>query len=159
MAAVGGPALTLRPRLVVRIVGPILIVLGLAGFAAGFPAAMLLALVGFTALVAWVPRVSVDDRELRIRGVVRTKRIPLAAIDEVRLRRVPIGPKRPSRRNFRFGRFCSIPLRLRVMKNEETLSQITVVFWEGWPKLARYLLSIPAIQSDGRTRGRLDRYG
>lgn len=157
--AVGGPMLTLRPRLVFRIVGPLLIVLGLGGLAAGFLAAALLALVGFAALVAWVPQVSVDDRELRIRGVLRTETIPIATIDEVRLRRVPIGPKRPARRNYRFGRFCSTPLRLRIMQDEETLSQITVVFWEGWPKLARYLLSIPGIDSEGRTRGRLDRYG
>jgi hypothetical protein len=157
--AAGGPMLTLRPRLAFRSAGPILIVLGLGGLVAGFPAAALLALVGFIALVAWMPRVSVDDRELRIRGVVRTETIPLATTDEVRLRRVPIGPKRPARRNYRFGRFCSIPLRLRVMQNETTLFQITVVFWEGWPKLARYLLSIPTMESDGRTRGRLDRYG
>ena len=157
--AAGGPMLTLRPRLVFRIVGPLLIVLGLGGLAAGFLAAALPALVGFAALVAWVPQVSVDDRELRIRGVVRTETIPIATIDEVRLRRVPIGPKRPARRNYRFGRFCSTPLRLRVMQDEETLSQITVVFWEGWPKLARYLLSIPGIDSESRTRGRLDRYG
>ena len=45
------------------------------------------------------------------------------------------------------------------MRDDETLSQITVVFWEGWPKLARYLLSIPGIDSESRTRGRLDRYG
>ena len=157
--AAGGPMLTLRPRLALRSVGPILIVLGLSGLAAGFVAGVLLAAVGLAALVAWVPRVSVDDQEVRIRGVVRAETIPIDTIDEVRLRRVPIGPKRPARKTYRFGRFCSTPLRLRVMRDDETLSQITVVFWEGWPKLARYLLSIPGIDSESRTRGRLDRYG
>ena len=45
------------------------------------------------------------------------------------------------------------------MHDDITLAQITVVFWDRWPGLVRYLLSIPTISSDSRTRGRLDRYG
>ena len=157
--AVVGPTLTLRPRLVLRLIGPVLIVAGIVGLAAGAVPAIALSVVGFIALVAWVPSVSVNDREVRFRGVLRAETIPLSSIDEVRLRRVPLGPKRPGGRNYRIGRFCSTPMRLRVMERDITLSQITVVFWEGWPKLVRYLLSIPAITAEGRTLGRLDRYG
>ncbi len=156
---VGGPTLNLRPRLVFRLVGPVLLVAGAAATAAGYPQAFVVVLLGLVALAAWVPSVSVDDREIRFRGLLGTDTIPLTGIDEVRLRRVPFGPKRPGGRNFRFGKFCSTPMRLRVMENEITLAQITVVYWEGWSKLARYLLSIPSINSEGRTRGRLDRYG
>ena len=155
----GGPTLVLRPRLVVRLSGPFLIVVGIVGAVAGFPLALILSFIGLFGLVAWVPSVSVDEREIRFRGVFGTDTIPLTGIDEVRLRRVPFGPKRPGGRNLRFGRFCSTPMRLRVMEKDITLAQITVVYWEGWANLVRYLLSIPTIGSEGRTRGRLDRYG
>lgn len=154
-----GPSLVLRPRLVFRLAGPILIVVGLVGAAAGFPVALVLALIGLVGLAAWIPSVSVDDREIRFRGVFGTDTIPLTGIDEVRLRRVPFGPKRPGGRNLRIGRFCSTPMRLRVMEKDITLAQITAVYWDGWANLVRYLLSIPSIGSEGRTRGRLDRYG
>ncbi len=156
---VGGPTLLLRPRLAFRLGGPILIVAGLVGAVAGFPVALVVALIGLVGLVAWIPSVSVDDREIRFRGVFGTDTIPLTGIDEVRLRRVPFGPKRPGGRNLRIGRFCSTPMRLRVMEKEITLAQITAVYWDGWANLVRYLLLIPSIGSEGRTRGRLDRYG
>ena len=155
----GGLTLVLRPRLVIRLSGPILIVAGVVGAVAGFPVTLVLSFLGLLGLVAWVPSVSVDDREIRVRGVFGTDTIPLTGIDEVRLRRVPFGPKRPGGRNLRFGRFCSTPMRLWVMEKDNTLAQITVVYWEGWANLVRYLLSIPTIGSEGRTRGRLDRYG
>ena len=155
----GGPSLVLRPRLVFRLAGPILIVVGIVGAVAGFPVALVLALIGLVGLMAWVPSVSIDDREVRFRGVFKTDTVPLTGIDEVRLRRVPFGPKRPGGRNVRIGRFCSTPMRLRVMEKDITLAQITVVYWEGWANLVRYLVSIPTISSEGRTLGRLDRYG
>ncbi len=155
----GGPSLVLRPRLVVRLAGPFLIVVGVVGAIAGFPVALVLSFIGLLGSVAWVPSVTVDDREIRFRGVFGTDTILLTGIDEVRLRRVPFGPKRPGGHNLRFGRFCTTPMRLRVMEKDITLAQITVVYWEGWADLVRYLLSIPTIGSEGRTRGRLDRYG
>ena len=155
----GGPSLVLRPRLVLRLAGPFLIVVGIVGAIAGFPVALVVSFIGLLGLVAWVPSVTVDEREIRFRGVFGTDTVPLAGIDEVRLRRVPFGPKRPGGRNLRIGRFCTTPMRFRVMEKDITLAQITVVYWEGWAILVRYLLSIPTIGSEGRTRGRLDRYG
>ena len=157
--AAGGLTLTLRPRLVFRLIGPALIVAGLVGFAMAAMPAIALTIIGFVALLAWVPTVSVDEHEVRVRSLLKTEMVPLASVDEVRLRRVPFGPKRPGGRNHRIGRFCTIPMRLRIMEKDITLSQVTVVFWEGWPKLVRYLLCIPAITAEGRTLGRLDRYG
>lgn len=157
--AVSGPMMILRPRLVFRLLGPLLIAGGAGGVAVGVMPAFVLVGVGAAVLLAWFPSVQVDDRAIRFRRLMGTETIPLGAIDEVRLRRVQIGPKRQLQRNFRIGRFCSTPLRLRVMQNDVTLAQITVVCWEGWPRLARYLLSIPSITSESRTRGRLDRYG
>ena len=155
----GGPSLVLRPRLVLRLAGPFLIVVGIVGAIAGLPVALVLSFIGLLGLVAWVPSVTVDDHEIRFRGVFGTDTIPLTGIDEVRLRRVPFGPKRPGGRGLRLGRFCTTPMRLRVMEKDITLAQITVVYWEGWASLVRYLLAIPSIGSEGRTRGRLDRYG
>jgi len=156
---VDGPTLTLRPRLFFRVLGPALIVIGLLGVAAGFLAAALLAVVGIVALVAWVQRIVVNDREIVIRGLTTSTTLPIGSIDEIRLRRVPFGPKHALRRTFRAGPFSSTPIRLRFICAEVTLSQITVVYWEGWAGLVRYLLAIPTIDSDSRTRGRLDRYG
>ena len=154
-----GPALVLRPRLAFRLAGPILIVVGIVGAIGGLPIALVLSFIGLVGLVAWIPSVSVDDREIRFRGVFGTDTILLTGIDEVRLRRVPFGPNRPGGRNLRIGRFCSTPMRLRVMEKDITLAQITAVYWDGWANLVRYLLSIHSIGSEGRTRGRLDRYG
>jgi hypothetical protein len=115
--------------------------------------------VGLLLLVTWLPRLTVNDHELTVRRVTSTATIPLASIDEVRLRRVPCGPRHALRRTFRLGPFSTTPIRLRFIRADVTLNQITVAYWENWAGLVRYLLSIPTITSDSRTRGRLDRYG
>lgn len=150
---------TLRPRLVVRAIGPVLILAGIAGAAAGFLPAVGLLAVGVVALAAWIPSLRVDDHEIRLRGLLTATVIPLDTVDEIRLRRVPFGPKHALRRVYRIGPFCSTPIRLRFLKDELTLAQITVVYWAGWAGLVRYLLTLPGISADSRTRGRLDRYG
>ncbi len=154
-----GPTLTLRPRLVFRLAGPLLIVLGVAGVAAGYLAATAIAVIGVFGLVAWLQRVSIDEHQVVIRGVRSSTTLPIDAIDEVRLRRVPFGPKHGLRKSYRFGPFSSTPIRLRLIRADVTLVQLTAVYWEGWAGLVRYLLAVPAIDSDSRTRGRLERYG
>jgi len=129
------------------------------GAAAGVLPALFLAAIGIALLAAWLPRITVNDHEIIVRGVISSAVVPFDEMDEVRLRRVPFGPKHAMRRTFRFGPFSTTPIRLRLMQDDFTLAQVTVVFWDGWPGLVRYLLSIPTITSDSRTRGRLDRYG
>ncbi len=155
---VGGPTLTLRPGLVFRVLGPVLVTVGLLGAAAGVLPALVLAVIGIALLATWFPQITVNDHEIVIRRVISREVVRFDAMDEVRLRRVPFGPKHALRRTYRFGRFSTTPIRLRLMRNDDTIAQVTVVFWEGWPGLVRYLLSIPTITSDSRTRGRLDRY-
>lgn len=154
-----GPVLVLRSRLVFRLVGPLLIVAGVLGVAARFMPAAALAVLGIVCLAVWIPRIEVDATELRIRGLRTKLAIPLADIEDCRLRRVPFGRPRPARRSYRFGRFCTTPLRFRVERSGITLTQITIVWWESWPTLVRFILSIPEMGSDSRTRGRLERYG
>jgi len=154
-----GPTLILRPRLVFRLVGPVLIVAGAAGVAAGYLAAAAIAVLGVFCLVAWLQRIVVDERQVVIRGVRSSTALPIGAIDEVRLRRVPLGPKHGLRKSYRFGPFSSTPIRLRLIRADVTLAQLTAVYWEGWAGLVHYLLAVPTIDSDSRTRGRLERYG
>jgi hypothetical protein len=37
--------------------------------------------------------------------------------------------------------------------------QLTAILWANWPALVRVMLTVPGVQSDTRTRSRLDRYG
>ena len=150
---------TLRPRLVFRAVGPVLILAGIAGIAAQFLPAIGLLVLGGVAMATWIPSLRVDDHAVRLRGLWTMTTIPLDTVDEIRLRRVPFGPKHALRRVYRVGPFCSTPIRLRFLLDDLTLAQITVVYWGGWAGLVRYLLTMPGITADSRTRGRLDRYG
>lgn len=154
-----GPVLVLRPRLLIRLASPVLIVVGVLGAAAGFLAAAVLVPLGMALSVTWIPRIEIDANEFRVRGLRTKMVIPLMDIEECRLRRVPFGRPRPARRSYRFGRFRTTPIRFRVMRSGITLTQITTVWWDNWATLVRFVLSIPDMGSDSRTRGRLDRYG
>ncbi|MEP6624839.1 MAG: hypothetical protein ABJC79_10370 [Acidimicrobiia bacterium] len=149
----------LRPRLVFRVVGPGLIVAGAVGVAAGYLVGAGIAIVGVFCLVAWLQRISVDEQQIVIRGVRSSTTLPIGSIDEVRLRRVPLGPKHGLGKSYRFGPFSSTPIRLRLIHADVTLVQLTAIYWDGWAALVRYLLAVPAIDSDNRTEGRLERYG
>ena len=154
----GGPVVILRPRVTLLIAGPLLVVAGVAIFAAGSNAGAAVGLLGVLVSLSWLPRVEVGDDVVRARGIVGTTVIPYAEIREVRLRRVPFGPPRPPHRSYRIGRFSTTPIRLRIIGDDEMV-QLTTVLWAGWPALVRVMLTLPDVQSDSRTRGRLDRYG
>ena len=64
--AVGGPMLILRPRLVYRILGPLLLTCGVLGAAAGTMPALVLAVIGLALLPTLLPRITVNDREITI---------------------------------------------------------------------------------------------
>ena len=93
------------------------------------------------------------------RGITSTTVIPIRRVREVRLRRVPFGPPRPPHRSYRIGRFSTTPIRLRIIGDEDEMIQLTAALWADWPALVRVCLTVPGVQSDSRTRGRLDRYG
>ena len=63
----------------------------------------------------------------------------------MRLRRVPFGPPRPPHRSYRFGRFSTTPIRLRIIGDEEMI-QLTAVLWANWPALVRVVLSLPGVR-------------
>jgi len=153
-----GPRVTYRPRLALRLAAPVMIVLGLAAVAVSPPLGIFGLLVGAVLAVAWIPRVEIGESSVRFRGVARTITIAAADVSEIRLRRVPFGPPRPPHRSIRVGPFSSTPIRLRVIGGDEMI-QLTVVAWERWPTLVRQLLTLPGIEIDPRTVGRLERYG
>jgi hypothetical protein len=147
-----------RPRLALRLAGPIVVVAGLALVATGAVAGIVVVLLGLAISVVWLLRVEVGPDTVSARGVTGTIVIPIAAVREVRLRRVPFGPPRPPHRSYRIGRLSTTPIRLRLVAEGEMI-QLTVAMWDHWPALVRIFLNVPGVESDARTRGRLDRYG
>jgi hypothetical protein len=147
-----------RPRLALRLTGPIVAAAGIALMAVGALPGVVLVLVGVAFGAAWVPRVEVGPDVVSARGLTRTTVIPITSVREIRLRRVPFGPPRPPHRSYRFGRFSTTPIRLRIVGDEDMI-QLTVALWDHWPALVRIFLTVPGVESDTRTRSRLDRYG
>jgi hypothetical protein len=154
----GGPVVVFRPRLVLLVVGPLVLLAGVAILASGSIVGVPLVAVGLLVSLAWLPKVEVGNDVVRARGLVGTTEIPYDDVREVRLRRVPFGPPRPPHRSYRIGRFSTTPIRLRIIGGEDMI-QLTAVMWADWPALVRVVLGLPGVQSDSRTRGRLDRYG
>jgi hypothetical protein len=147
-----------RPRVIFLVLGPLLLVGGVAIVAAGTVAGVAVAVVGATMSLSWRLRIEVGDDIVRSRGLLDTTVIPYDEIREVRLRRVPFGPPRPPHRSYRIGRFSTTPIRLRIIGADDMI-QLTAVLWANWPALVRVVLVLPGVESDTRTRGRLDRYG
>jgi len=147
-----------RPRVLFLVLGPLVLLGGVAIVAAGSAAGVVVAIVGAVVSLSWRPRIEVGDDAVRARALVGTTVIPYDEIREVRLRRVPFGPPRPPHRSYRIGRFSTTPIRLRIIGVDDMI-QLTVGLWSDWPALVRVVLSLPGVESDSRTRGRLDRYG
>jgi len=147
-----------RPRAGLRVAGPVLLLVGVALVAAVSPVGAVIAIAGVLCLPAWRYRVEVGNDVLVARGFVGATEIPFDGIREIRLRRVPFGPPRPPHRSYRIGRFSTTPIRLRIIGDDDMI-QLTAALWANWPALVRVVLGIPGVESDSRTRGRLDRYG
>jgi hypothetical protein len=154
----GGPVVIFRLRVSLLVTGPILLVTGIAIMLAGSAAGVVVVGLGVIVSLSWLPKVEVGDGVVRARGVIGTTIIPFEDMREVALRRVPFGPPRPPHHSYRFGRVSTTPIRLRIIGADD-LVQLTVALWADWPALVRVLLALPGVQSDSRTRGRLDRYG
>jgi hypothetical protein len=154
----GGPVVVFRPRAALLAGGPLLLLAGIALAVAVAPAGAAVAVVGAVVSLSWLPKVEVGNDVVRARGVVGTTVIPYGELREVGLRRVPFGPPRPPHRSYRIGRVSTTPIRLRIVGADEMI-QLTAALWANWPTLVRVMLSLPGVQSDSRTRGRLDRYG
>ncbi len=154
----GGPTLVFRPRLALRLTGPVLVLIGIAVVSTGSLLGIALIGLGGVTLLNWLPRVELDARRVRYRGIRAVVEIRLDREIELRLRRVSYGPPRPPHRVYRAGRFASAPIRLRVTADDDRI-QLTIAWWDGWPALVRALLTVPSVSTDNRSRGRLDRYG
>jgi len=154
----GGPVVIFRPRAALLVAGPVLVLAGIALLAAVSPVGVAVAVVGAACLPALRCKVEVGDDVVVGRGLVGSTVIPFDQVREIRLRRVPFGPPRPPHRSYRIGPFSTTPIRLRIVGNDDMI-QLTAVLWANWPALVRVVLGIPGVESDARTRGRLDRYG
>ena len=147
-----------RPRVALLVSGPLLLVGGVAIVVAGSMLGVAVAVLGAIVTLAWLPKVEVGNDIVRARGLVGTTIIPFSEVREVRLRRVPFGPPRPPHRSYRIGRLSTTPIRLRIIGDDDMI-QLTAALWASWPALVRVVLNLPGVESDSRTRGRLDRYG
>jgi hypothetical protein len=147
-----------RPRVTLLVAGPLVLLAGAVLVVAHVLAGAALVVLGVVLALAWLPKVEVGPDAIRARGLAGMTVIPLDRIREVRLRRVPFGRPRPPHRSYRIGRLSTTPIRLRIVGDEEMI-QLTAVLWGDWPALVRVVLQLPGVQSDSRTRGRLDRYG
>jgi len=154
----GGPVVIFRPRVALLVSGPLLLVGGVAIVVAGSILGVAVAVLGAIVTLAWLPKVAEGADVVRARGLVGTTTIPFSEVREVRLRRVPFGPPRPPHRSYRIGRLSTTPIRLRIIGDDDMI-QLTAALWASWPALVRVMLTVPHVQSDSRTRGRLDRYG
>ena len=153
------PVVVIRPAVVLRSGGPVLVAAGIAAMASHLPWGPALLVVGLLGCLSWIPRVEVSARTLRIRRLRGTRIVPIDAVTGVSLVRVPVGRAHPAHPSLRVGRFCSTPLRARVRCGDEGVLQLTVVAWDRWSVLVRVLVGLDHVASDGRTLGRLDRYG
>lgn len=153
------PALVLRPRIQWWLPGPALLVVAIAIVASGRWLGLALMLIAVPLFpVLWV-RLEVGEQAIRRRTWRGTwSTIPMGSVDALRLRRLPFGVLRWMRRGYRIGRFWSVPLTLRLQRDVEVLIQLRCVWWSGWKDLARFVGSLPEVDLDVRTRGRLDRY-
>jgi len=147
-----------RPRAALLVAGPVLVLAGVVLAAVVSAVGAVVAVAGVLCLPAWRYRIEVGDDVVVARGFVGATEIRFDEIREVRLRRVPFGPPRPPHRSYRVGRFSTTPIRLRIIADDEMI-QLTAALWANWPALVRVVLNIPGVESDSRTRGRLDRYG
>jgi hypothetical protein len=113
--------------------------------------------------VAFLPaiweRVEVGPHTIVQRNWRRERTIDFDDMNAFRLRRIPFRAIAGLRRGYKFGRFWSIPLTLRLIDRDVVLLDLRCGWWNGWQELARYVVvSHPDVDLDGRTRGRLERY-
>jgi hypothetical protein len=153
------PQFVVRPALVWRAAGPALIVLGLLGTVVRGPLLLVLVVAGAALLPLWVVHVECDGvsiRRRRLRGW--DPPLPVSEIVALRLRRAPFALIAQWRRSFRFRHYSTVPLRLRLHTSRGVALDLTVVFWDGWHRLARFVRSQPDIEIDRRSQARLDRF-
>ncbi len=154
----GGVTVVFRPHLGLRLLGPALAVVGVVGAAAGLLPALALLVVAVPVTLVWFRRIELDDATVRYRRLLATTTIPLGGVREVALRRVPRRGARAPHHSYRVGRFSTTPIRLRIA-GEEAEIHVTAALWPEWPRIVRALMTLPGVQTDHRSRGRLDRYG
>jgi hypothetical protein len=162
-ASPGTPALVLRPQAQWRAVGPGLIVFALLLVAVGrlraVPVAFVLGVAGVAFLTAWWDRLDVGATTVLRRSWRGRQKIALADVDTLRLRRVHFALLRWLPRGYKFGRYWSIPLTLRLLSGERALLELRCAWWSDWRELTRFVIAAcPDVDLDGRTRGRIERY-
>jgi hypothetical protein len=157
------PALVMRPQLGWRVMGPGLILLAVVLVAVGrvlaVPVAFVLAAAGAALLPAWWDRIEVSGSTIVKRAWRGRYTVTVGDVDAMGLRRVALPALRFLPRGYRFGRYWTIPLTLRLLTGDTILLELRCVWWRSWRELARFLVRTqPALDMDGRTRGRLERY-
>jgi hypothetical protein len=137
----------------------VLVVVGLLGAVALTPVLAVLAVGGLCLLPLFVVCVECDGATIRRRGVLGWEDpVAVADIVALRLRRAPFSAFARSRHSFRFGHLCTVPLRLRLHTTRGVALDLTIVWWEGWVSLARFVRAQPGVEVDRRSAARLERF-
>ncbi len=155
------PVVVLRPSAVARVGALLLVGAGATTLALGWsPSTGAVVLVlGLLLASTWIPRVELGPQLLAVRRIRGRSALPVDRITAVRLVRIGWGQSHPAHTSLRLGRFRTTPLRLCVEQGDRAVVRLTVVAWDHWAALGRHLVVLPHVASDGRTLGRLDRYG
>lgn len=154
----GSLRLVLRPAVGWRALGPVLVLVGIMAGVLLSPLAFVISVLGLALLPLFLVRVECDGVTLRRRRI-RGWEEPVAVSDLValRVRRAPFAALAHWRHSFRFGHYCTVPLRLRLHTTRGVALDLTVVWWDGWLALARFVRSQPDVEVDRRSRARLER--
>jgi hypothetical protein len=157
------PALVMRPQVGWRALGPGLILLAVLLVAVGrlraVPVAFVLAAAGAALLPAWWDRLEVSEAAIVRRAWRGQHEVALADVDGMGLRRVSLVGLRFLPRGYRIGRYWTIPLTLRLLSGDSVVLELRCIWWSHWRELTRYVVTtVPNLDVDGRTRGRLERY-
>ncbi len=157
------PTLVLRPQIHWRAIGPALIFFALlllpVGRLKAVPFTLVFLAIGIAFLPALFERVDVSPRSIVLHRLRKSRTVMLADVDAFRLRRVAFPILKGVHRGYKIGRYWSIPLTIRLLREDEPLLELRCGWWYGWRDLARYVIvSCPDVDLDGRTRGRLERY-
>ena len=153
------PTLVLRPRILWRLPGPVLLLVAGGLAASGTLPGLVLVPVALAFLPGVWRRIDVSEVSIRRRKWNgRRTVVPMESVDTLRLRRLPFRAIRFLGRGFRIGRFWSVPLTLELQSDEAVRLRLRCLYWRNWRGMVRFVASQPGINLDEHSRGRLERY-
>jgi hypothetical protein len=154
------PVVVLQPKLAARVGAPASVLMLIMVAFTATPAFLVLLLAAVPLTIASFGRIEVTEQTIRRRTWLGWQ--PVIRLDDivgVRMRRAKVAGIEALRRGYGVGRSSTMPLVLRLASAEGSVFSITVMWWDGWRELARYVGCLPQVRVGSRTRHRLTHYG